>query len=122
MEDSVEYLDNYFIIYFSLNIQTKFASRKNLTTLKSNSLSLIRYRWWKDERFAFTNRSYTSKDVAVIRPTISTITPSHYLSKKLYWTLRRCFNQKGCSNTFGALDNIQAITMSKHLSSTIINI
>jgi isocitrate lyase len=81
----------------------------------------IVYRWWKDERFAHTNRTYNAKDVAVIRPTISINTPSHYLSRKLYFTLRRNFNKGACSNTFGALDNIQAITMSKHLSSIYVS-
>lgn len=60
-------------------------------------------------------------DVAKIRPSISTITPSHYLSRKLYWTLRRHFNKGTCSNTYGALDNIQAINMSKYLSSIYVS-
>jgi len=79
------------------------------------------HRWWKDERFTHTKRTYTSVDVAQIRPSISITTPSHYLSRKLYWTLRRHFNKGTCSNTFGALDNIQAITMSKYLSSIYVS-
>jgi isocitrate lyase len=79
------------------------------------------HRWWKDERFSYTHRSYNARDVAVIRPSISITTPSHYLSRKLYWTLRRLYAKGGCSNTYGALDNIQAITMSKYLSSIYVS-
>ena len=68
-----------------------------------------------------TERNYSVEDVAAIRPSIAVTTPSHYLSKKLYWTLRRNFNKGTCSNTYGALDNIQAITMSKHLSSIYVS-
>lgn len=78
-------------------------------------------RWWQHERFFDTKRSYKARDVAIIRPTISVTTPSHYLSKKLYWTLRRNFNNRTCSNTYGALDNIQAITMSKYLTSIYVS-
>ena len=73
--------------------------------------------WWASSRFSHVKRTYTSKDVAAIRPTVKTTTPAHYLSKKLYWTLRENFKQNTCSNTFGALDNVQAITMCKYLTS-----
>ena len=43
------------------------------------------------------------------------------MSKKLYWTLRRNFNKGACSNTYGALDNIQVVTMSKYLTSIYVS-
>jgi len=67
------------------------------------------------------NRTYTPKEVAEIQSTLKLITPSHYLSKKLYWLLRENFKNRQCSNTFGALDNIQVVTMCKYFTSIYVS-
>ena len=77
--------------------------------------------WFKSERFAHLKRHYNAKDVASLRPSIPLVTPSHYLSRKLYNMLRANFNNKSSTRTFGALDTVQAINMCKYLSSIYIS-
>jgi isocitrate lyase len=77
--------------------------------------------WWTGERWAHTRRNYSAKDVAALRPSIDLVTPTHYLSKKLYWTLRKSYELGTCSKTYGALDNVQAINMCKYLSSIYVS-
>jgi isocitrate lyase len=59
--------------------------------------------------------------VAALRTSIDLITPSHYLSKKLYSKLRDSFNEGTCSKTYGALDVVQAMNMCKYLSSIYVS-
>ena len=66
-------------------------------------------------------RTYTAEEVATLRSEIKTVTPSHYLAKKLYWTLRNNFNKRETSNTFGAMDGVQAMTMSRYLTSVYVS-
>jgi len=60
--------------------------------------------WWKSDRWQYTKRLYKPSDVASLRGSIELVTPSHYLSKKLYWTLRQNFEARTASFTYGALD------------------
>lgn len=79
------------------------------------------FRWWKTDRWRFTKRLYKGADVASLRSSIDLVTPSHYLSKKLYWTLRNNFEASTCSKTYGALDVIQLINMCKYLTSIYVS-
>jgi isocitrate lyase len=78
-------------------------------------------RWWKQDRWVHTYRNYTAADVATLRGSIDLITPTHYLSKKLYWMLRKNFEQSKASYTYGALDTVQAMNMCKYLTSIYVS-
>ena len=51
-------------------------------------------------------RNYSAKDVASLKNSIDLIHPSHYLSKKLYYLLRKNFYEGTASMTYGALDTV----------------
>jgi len=72
--------------------------------------------WWGTERFKYTKRPYTAKDVAVLRGTISSKPLSAYTSTKLYNMVRASFEKGQFNHTFGALDPVQVIQMAKYLS------
>jgi len=65
--------------------------------------------WWGTERFKYTKRPYTAKDVAVLRGTISSKPLSAYTSTKLYNMVRASFEKGQFNHTFGALDPVQVI-------------
>lgn len=79
------------------------------------------YRWWRQDRWKHTKRTYKPSDVASLRGSIDLVTPSHYLSKKLYWTLRQNYEAATASFTYGALDVIQLTNMCKYLSSVYVS-
>jgi isocitrate lyase len=79
------------------------------------------YRWFKHDRWKYTKRNYKPSDVASLRGSIDLVTPSHYMSKKLYWTLRHNFEAGTCSKTYGALDVIQLTNMCKYLTSIYVS-
>jgi len=93
-------------------------SRNKLKNFKSKPFNP---RWFVSERFKYVNRTFGAKEVAEIKPTLSLVTPSHYMAKKLYWLLRENFKNRTCSNTFGALDNIQVVTMCKYFTSIYVS-
>lgn len=59
--------------------------------------------------------------MAALRGSIQLITPSHFTSKKLYWLLRKSFEQQTCSKTYGALDVVQMTNMCKYLTSIYVS-
>lgn len=72
-------------------------------------------RWINKTRFRYTSRPYTSEDVVSFRNTYQTIPLSAVTAKKLYKNLRRKFNRREFSPTFGALDPVQVVQMAKYL-------
>ena len=72
-------------------------------------------KWMNSKRFNFTKRHYTAQDVANLMSSIDIVTPSHYLTQKLYKLLRENFDKKEALPTYGALDNIQMINSTKYL-------
>ncbi len=84
-------------------------------------LTLFNYRWWGSTRWTHTKRNYQAKDVASLRSSMDLVTPSHFLSQKLYGLLRKNFEQRNASKTYGALDVVQAINMCKYLSSIYVS-
>lgn len=48
-------------------------------------------------------------------PSIDLVTPSHYMTQKLYKLLRESFDKREALPTYGALDNIQMINSTKYL-------
>jgi isocitrate lyase len=94
--------------------------RKSNSKLDAGSI-IVHCRWWSGERWKHTKRNYKASDVASLRSSIDLVTPSHYLSKKLYWTLRSSFETGNCSKTYGALDTVQVINMCKYLTSIYVS-
>jgi isocitrate lyase len=78
-------------------------------------------RWFNSERWEGKIRGYTANDVAKLRSSIDLVTASHYTSKKLYKLLREYQKMGTCSQTYGALDIVQAINMCKYLTSIYVS-
>ena len=83
--------------------------------------SFFFYRWWAHERWRHTKRHYKPSDIVPLRSSLEFVTPSHYMSKKLYWTLRNNFEVGATSHTYGALDVVQATNMCKYLTSIYVS-
>merc|ERR1719192_2928205 len=79
-------------------------------------------KWMSSERFKYTTRPYTAKDVVSLQGTYDMhYHPSEGQSKKLYKMLRE--NQKAgtVSHTFGALDPVQVIEMAPYVETIYIS-
>lgn len=72
--------------------------------------------WFDSDRFKYTKRPYSARDVAVLRGTVQGTPASAYTSSKLYNMLRSSFERGTYNHTFGALDPVQVIQMAKYLS------
>lgn len=59
--------------------------------------------------------------MASLRGSIDLVTPSHYMSRKLYWTLRQNFEARTASYTYGALDVVQVTNLCKYLTSLYVS-
>ncbi|KAL2630007.1 hypothetical protein R1flu_014693 [Riccia fluitans] len=77
--------------------------------------------WWTLERFQYTTRPYTARDVAKLRGSIPQSYASNEQAKKLYALLRRHQANKTCSRTFGALDPVQVAQMAKYLDTIYVS-
>lgn len=72
-------------------------------------------KWFSSDRWTSLKRPYTAYDVVRLRSTIPVEYPiSNYFSKKLWRLFKECATKKEYLSTFGALDPIQAIQMSKY--------
>jgi len=71
--------------------------------------------WWKSDRFKFTKRPYSSKEVVALRGTVTQPPMANITGKKLYGLCRERFNQRKYTHTFGALDPVQVVQMAKYL-------
>lgn len=80
----------------------------------ANKLSSVR-QFISSPRFRYTKRLYTAEDVASLRGTITPSPLSNYTAKKLYGLLRESFNNGKYLHTFGSLDPVQTVQMSKYL-------
>lgn len=78
-------------------------------------------KWWSEPRWNGIVRNYKPEDVARLRGTIQPTYPSHYFSNKLYDLLSSAFEKKEMLHTFGALDPVQIINISKYLSTVYVS-
>ena len=101
------------------------AETKKLT----NEIAQIE-QWWRAPRWKGTKRTYSSTDVASLRPSAAArpngaMSPkcsfSNASSQKLYSLLTSLHAVGGYSHTFGALDPVQVVQMAPHLSSIYIS-
>lgn len=72
-------------------------------------------KWFMSPRFSHIRRPYSPYDVAKLRCPIPQVYPSDWYAKKLYRSLRSCQQKRQYLQTFGSLDPIQTIQMSKYL-------
>merc|ERR1719507_1251350 len=77
--------------------------------------------WMNTDRFKHTTRPYTPEDVVKLQGTM----PLHFtgakISEKLYAMCRNHQANGTCSHTFGALDPVQVVQMSKYLSTIYVS-
>ena len=77
--------------------------------------------WMNAERFHGLHRPYTAKDVVALRGTLKQEYASNQQAKKL-WKLLKEHQSKGTSSiTFGALDPVQLVQMSKYVDTIYIS-
>jgi isocitrate lyase len=77
--------------------------------------------FFSSERFKYSIRPYNAQQVAVLRNTFKVKYPAASMSKKLYWMLRECFEQKTRVHTWGAADPVQVINLSKYLRAVYVS-
>ena len=79
-------------------------------------------RFLSSPRFAHHTRNHTAQDIARVRSTIPIeYSLSTQLSDKLYGLLRKRFDEKKFSHTFGALDPVQVVQMAKYLEAVYVS-
>ncbi|KAL4476584.1 hypothetical protein ABPG72_000743 [Tetrahymena utriculariae] len=78
-------------------------------------------KWWTTSRWENVERPYQAQDVARLRPTIPMDYPSNYQSKKMWKLLKEAQANKGFHHTFGALDPVQVINLSKYLKTVYVS-
>ena len=78
-------------------------------------------RWWDQPRWEGILRNYDPEDIARLRGTIQLTYPSQFLSKKLYCMLSDAYQNKSFHHTFGALDPVQLINLTKYLSTVYVS-
>jgi len=77
--------------------------------------------WWAQPRWQGIARKYTAADVASLRSSIPMTYPSHYFSKKLYKQLDEAHKTGAFHHTFGALDPVQLINLTKYLTTVYVS-
>ncbi|KAI8929815.1 isocitrate lyase [Entophlyctis helioformis] len=77
--------------------------------------------WWASPRFRKVTRPYTAEDVASKRGTIAESYPSNTQAKKLWGLLQNHKANKTASFTYGSLDPVQVIQMSKYLDTIYVS-
>merc|ERR1719371_123136 len=77
--------------------------------------------WMNSERFKYTTRPFTAEDVVRLQGTMPLEFVSSKMSDKLYWMMRDHQAKGTCSHTFGCLDPVQVVQMSKYLTSVYVS-
>jgi len=77
--------------------------------------------WMNSDRFKHTKRNYKPEDVAKLQGTMPLQYQGAEHSQKLYKMLREHQANGTCSHTFGALDPVQLVQMSKYLSTVYVS-
>ena len=78
-------------------------------------------KWWASERFLHAKRPYTAESVVSLRGTFRQDYASNTQAKKLWSLLENHQKNKTCTHTFGALDPVQIIQMSKYLETVYVS-
>ena len=77
--------------------------------------------WWKKDRFRLVTRPYTAEDVVTKRGTLKESYASDTQAKKLWSLLQKHKANKTASFTYGALDPVQVVQMSKYLDTIYVS-
>lgn len=79
-------------------------------------------KWYQSERWKYIKRLWSAKDVAVLRGSFPLFQyESDIQAKKLWKILQKHATNKTASITFGALDPVQVIQMSKYLETIYVS-
>lgn len=78
-------------------------------------------KWFASERFETVKRSYTAEDVVKMRGSVQAVPASNAMAQKLFKLLQKKQAEGGMTHTFGALDPVQIIQMSKYLESVYVS-
>jgi isocitrate lyase len=77
--------------------------------------------WWSSDRFKGIIRPYTAETVAAFRGTLPISYPSDIMAKRAFALFKNHQANKTPSHTFGALDPIQVVQMSKYLETVYVS-
>jgi isocitrate lyase len=77
--------------------------------------------WWASPRFENVERPYKAKDVAPLRSTIHVDYPSNVQSQKMWKLLKEAQANNAFHMTYGALDPVQVVNLSKYLKTVYVS-
>jgi isocitrate lyase len=73
------------------------------------------------ERFKLVSRPYTPSQIAPLRNSFPVVYPSATMANKLYSMLRESFEKREYQHTWGAIDPVQVINLSKYLKTVYVS-
>lgn len=73
------------------------------------------------ERFKYNSRPYSASQVAPLRNSFPFVYPSSAMASKLYTMLRDNFDKREYQHTWGAIDPVQVINLSKYLKTVYVS-
>ena len=77
--------------------------------------------WWRSPRFDQVERPYKASDIAPLRSSIPVEYPSNVQSKKMWKLLKEAQATKNFHMTYGALDPVQVVNLSKYLKTVYVS-
>lgn len=77
--------------------------------------------WWAKPRFQYVQRPYDAIAVAKLRGSVKQHYLSNDMARKLWDLFQHCRENKSYSATFGSLDPVQVIQMSKYVTSIYVS-
>lgn len=78
-------------------------------------------RWWSSPRWVDVERSYSAKDIASFRNSIKINYPSAIMARKLWALLTLCTKNQTFSHTYGPLDPVQVVNLTKYLTTIYVS-
>lgn len=78
-------------------------------------------KWWADERWRYTKRSFTAEQIVAKRGNLKIEYPSNVQSKKLWKILEGRFKNKDASYTYGCLEPTMLTQMAKYLDTVYVS-
>ncbi|EGR31625.1 isocitrate lyase, putative, partial [Ichthyophthirius multifiliis] len=103
-----------------------FKKKKKIQKMDSESQILAQIeseiqKWWDTPRYTGVKRPYTARQVASLRPSIHIEYPSNIQAKKMWRLLKDAQLTGNFHMTYGALDPIQVINLSKYLKTVYVS-
>lgn len=106
------------------NVQEKSKNASEMDSILQASWSTNRKsleEFIRSDRFKHSARPYTASQVAPLRNSFPVVYPSAAMAAKLYRMLREAFDRRDFLHTWGAIDPVQVINLSKYQKTVYIS-